>query len=451
MATTTPNLGLTKPTVGADADAWGGQLNASLDTLDAKVLDKTTGGTVSGAVNVIAATTAPAVRITQTGTGEALRVEDEANPDASPFVIDAAGNVGVSTIPPAATVPGIFFGAVGNAVAGNNSALLLGNGYIDGANVRYRTSKFATQYEQDNLNGAHRFFTAPSGTAGATIAFGDPKMTLTQGGNLLVGTTSDQAKLTVSGRVLAGVVGNSDNTYALSIAPTTAGDAVFNISGIGNALTFRSGNNANQTLNAEFARITGGGYFKASNTGTYIDAAASFHELRGAGATETLIVDNTTSGSAATLVHTRAIVGAFTGFHFLAEVQGAGTVYRVLANGNVQNTNNSYGAISDIKLKENVTDATPKLASLNQLRVVNYNLIGSELKQIGLIAQEVEQVFPGLVESTPDVDPETKEPTGTVTKSVKYSVLVPMLLKAVQELSAQNAALESRLAALEQK
>jgi hypothetical protein len=125
--------------------------------------------------------------------------------------------------------------------------------------------------------------------------------------------------------------------------------------------------------------------------------------------------------------------------------------FQVLANGNVQNTNNSYGAISDRKLKENITNATPKLENLNRLRVVNYNLIGSELKQIGLIAQEVEQVFPGLVEETPDVDPDTKEPTGTVTKSVKYSVLVPMLLKAVQELTEQNATLAARIAALETK
>lgn len=40
-------------------------------------------------------TTDSAVRITQTGTGEALRIEDVTNPDASPFVVDADGNVGI--------------------------------------------------------------------------------------------------------------------------------------------------------------------------------------------------------------------------------------------------------------------------------------------------------------------------------------------------------------------
>jgi hypothetical protein len=34
-----------------------------------------------------------ALRVTQTGSGDALRIEDSANPDASPFVIDGNGNV----------------------------------------------------------------------------------------------------------------------------------------------------------------------------------------------------------------------------------------------------------------------------------------------------------------------------------------------------------------------
>jgi hypothetical protein len=70
----------------------------------------------------------------------------------------------------------------------------------------------------------------------------------------------------------------------------------------------------------------------------------------------------------------------------------------IYSNGNIVNRNNSYGAISDAKLKENVTDATPKLDKLNQVRVVNFNMIGSEQKQLGVIAQELEQVFPGMVD-----------------------------------------------------
>lgn len=45
--------------------------------------------------------TSPAVRITQTGTGESLRVEDEANPDTTPFVVSNSGRVGIGVAPDA--------------------------------------------------------------------------------------------------------------------------------------------------------------------------------------------------------------------------------------------------------------------------------------------------------------------------------------------------------------
>lgn len=41
-----------------------------------------------------------ALRITQTGTGDALRVEDSANPDSTPFVVSALGSVGIGTASP---------------------------------------------------------------------------------------------------------------------------------------------------------------------------------------------------------------------------------------------------------------------------------------------------------------------------------------------------------------
>jgi hypothetical protein len=123
-------------------------------------------------------------------------------------------------------------------------------------------------------------------------------------------------------------------------------------------------------------------------------------------------------------------------------------VFFVAGNGNVTNTNNSYGAISDAKLKENVTDATPKLDKLNQVRIVNFNMIGDEQKQIGVIAQELEQVFPGMVEESPDRDKDGND-LGTTTKSVKYSVFVPMLIKAIQEQQALIQTLTVRVAALE--
>jgi len=42
-----------------------------------------------------------ALRVTQLGTGLALRIEDSTNPDSTPVVVDASGNVGIGTAAPA--------------------------------------------------------------------------------------------------------------------------------------------------------------------------------------------------------------------------------------------------------------------------------------------------------------------------------------------------------------
>lgn len=66
--------------------------------------------TTTGAITASSFTSAEAVfssnsssdvvRITQTGTGNALKVEDSTNPDATPFVVDANGSVGIGTATP---------------------------------------------------------------------------------------------------------------------------------------------------------------------------------------------------------------------------------------------------------------------------------------------------------------------------------------------------------------
>jgi hypothetical protein len=127
---------------------------------------------------------------------------------------------------------------------------------------------------------------------------------------------------------------------------------------------------------------------------------------------------------------------------------GAASFY-VFTNGDVQNTNNSYGAISDIKLKENIVDASSQWDDLKDLRVVNYNFKeGQTHTQIGLIAQEVELVSPGLVSESPDRDEDGND-LGTVTKSVNYSVLYMKAVKALQEAMERIETLEAKVAALE--
>jgi hypothetical protein len=85
------------------------------------------------------------------------------------------------------------------------------------------------------------------------------------------------------------------------------------------------------------------------------------------------------------------------------------------------------------------------LEKLLQVRVVNYNLkTQPSEKRLGVIAQELEQIFPSMIDESSDLDAENN-PLGTTTKSVKYSVFVPMLIKAMQEQQAIIESLKARL------
>jgi hypothetical protein len=133
--------------------------------------------------------------------------------------------------------------------------------------------------------------------------------------------------------------------------------------------------------------------------------------------------------------------------------------FRVWSNGNVVNTNNSYGAISDVKLKENIVDSGSQWDDVKALRVRKYSLKADNLdapNMLGVIAQEVEAAgMGGLVYESPDRDAD-KNDLGTVTKQVNYSILYMKAVKALQEamtrietLEAQNASFEARITALE--
>jgi Chaperone of endosialidase len=131
---------------------------------------------------------------------------------------------------------------------------------------------------------------------------------------------------------------------------------------------------------------------------------------------------------------------------------GATNVIYIWSNGNVQNTNGSYTTISDLKLKENIVDASSQWDDLKAIQIRNWNFkaeTGHEThRQIGPIAQELEQVCPGLVFETPDRDEDGNE-TGEVTKGVNQSVLYMKAVKALQEAMERIEALEAKVAALE--
>jgi len=155
-------------------------------------------------------------------------------------------------------------------------------------------------------------------------------------------------------------------------------------------------------------------------------------------------------------VYRTARTGA--GSSFLSFQSGATTIEngtqtcRILADGDLENSNNNYGAISDVKLKENIVDAESQWEDLKGINIRNYNFkeelgFGTNT-HIGVVAQELELVSPNLVKTIPDRDNDDND-LGTTTKSVKYSVLYMKAVKALQEAMERIETLETKVAALE--
>ena len=132
---------------------------------------------------------------------------------------------------------------------------------------------------------------------------------------------------------------------------------------------------------------------------------------------------------------------------------GSTISFNVWSNGNVQNTNNSYSSLSDLKLKENIVDANSQWNDIKAIKIRNYNFkkdSGLDTHtQIGCVAQEIETVSPKLVYETADTKGKDAEDQGTTTKSINYSVLYMKGLKALQEAMAKIEVLEAKVAALE--
>jgi hypothetical protein len=159
---------------------------------------------------------------------------------------------------------------------------------------------------------------------------------------------------------------------------------------------------------------------------------------------------NATFSSAVFLPITTRAAG--TNCFYIYGVANTLLTFIVYNNGNVVNTNNSYGSLSDIKLKENIVDASSQWDDIKALQVRKYNFkeeTGHQTHtQIGLVAQEAELISPGLVTEAFDRDEEGNE-LETTTKSINYSVLYMKAVKALQEAMERIEALEARIAALE--
>jgi hypothetical protein len=322
--------------------------------------------------------------------------------------------------------------AAGGLAVGTTTDPGAGNiGLAAGKFLQFSSTAYMTP--EDNVAGARivtpgAFNLATGGTA--------VRMTVDSLGQVGIGTTAPGYRLDVAAGDTTANIGyamrlrSNATATAAALQFTNNGATVEN--GIisctdGGALTLNANGGASdirfRVNGAERARITTVGDLLVGKTA--VNATVVGAEMHANG----------------TIVSSRA--GSTNATSTLEVYSTGAAAYRFFVDmaGNINATSTSISAISDIRLKENVRDLDAGLDTILALKPRRFDWKegkGKDVKDdMGFIAQEVETVLPELIGGWKAGEGEPDD-----LKSVKAGDLIPVLVKAIQELTARVAQLE---------
>ena len=297
------------------------------------------------------------------------------------------------------------------------------------------------------------------------------------------GTTSAQADgddvvIEGSGNTGISILSGGSNSASLYLGTNGANnDGVVAYDNNGNFMTFT-------TLASERMRVDSDGVVlinRTSNNGSY---PGMLSVNRSTNAITATIENTKSSGLGASILKVIAAQNTTNSSYNMIDADPPSGRFLVRDSSNVQNTNNSYGAVSDERIKQDITDASSQWEDIKALKIRNFKLKADTSKtQIGVVAQELEASnMNGLIDEAPPEERDValhsdfgtvvsgtedngatpiKDDDGKITgyedlftegqkvKSVKYSVLYMKAIKALQESMERIETLEAKVIALE--
>ena len=315
------------------------------------------------------------------------------------LLITATGNVGIGTSSPYSKL------GVGSSTSTNGEIGLVPD--FEGAGEHALISYLSgTGYKNLNIEaGQIRFWTGSSSTT--------EKMRITSGG--AIGINTGSATL--------------NSGIPLNIQATSGGNALFlrgNASHQSNIVFAQNASDTSYTYIVAQGNSTGNMQFYTGDT----------ERMRITSGGQVSV--GTSSASATALFYLKAPASS-TVWSFGPNNYNATNIFRVENSDTtglyLTSGNTSWTANSDERLKNITGNIENAIDSLLTLRTVKYSWKKdtSEKVNLGLIAQDVQKVFPEVIDTNAD------EMLG-----VRYQELVPVLVKAIQELSAKVSALEAK-------
>ena len=257
-----------------------------------------------------------------------------------------------------------------------------------------------------------------------------------------------------SNKLLLGQGNFADPT--LEIDSATAGDPTINFNGVANRdAVIRFKENGTQVgqityvCNGDYLKFSAGSNNNSSKFIVYGTGHATLEDrlgLTGVAASSDIAI-NMGTGTAGDVWRIGSHVSNTTSYWINDDNDGVYMTYG----------GTSWQVHSDERIKENITSLGTVLPDLVNMRCVKYNKKGKSDTKIGFIAQDWQSKFPEvvdeddgfMVESDGSIVAKADTESTDKVKSVAYTETIPVLLKAIQELKAENDSLKSRVTALE--